>query len=135
MRRDERFSAPTVGATSLLVIFAVLCLTVFALLCLSTAQAERRLADASLAGVQAYYDADRQAQEIYARLRSGEAPAEVTRDGDQYSYSVRISENQMLIVELSYDSAWHVLRWQAVAADSAAEDAPEVWDGTMEELP
>ena len=135
MRRDERFSAPTIGATSLLVIFAVLCLTVFALLCLSTTQAERRLADASLASVQAYYDADRQAQEIYARLRTGELPAEVACDGENYSYSVAVSENQTLIVELSYDGMWHVLRWQTITADTATEDALDVWDGMMEELP
>ena len=42
---DERRDSfpPAVGGSSLLVIFAVLCLTVFALLTLSTAAADSRL--------------------------------------------------------------------------------------------
>ena len=49
MKRNHSISTPTVGGSSLLVIFAVLCLTVFALLSLSTVQAEKRMADASAA--------------------------------------------------------------------------------------
>ena len=46
MREGKR--APTVvGGSSLLVIFAVLCLTVFAVLSLTQAQADRRLAQNS----------------------------------------------------------------------------------------
>ena len=46
---DERRDSfpPAVGGSSLLVIFAVLCLTVFALLGLATVQANSRLSDAS----------------------------------------------------------------------------------------
>ena len=47
MARKQSFPIPAVGGSSLLVIFAVLCLTVFALLGLSTVQADIRLADAS----------------------------------------------------------------------------------------
>lgn len=39
MNERQRFSPPAVGGSSLLVIFAVLCLTVFAMLSLSTVQA------------------------------------------------------------------------------------------------
>jgi len=137
MKQNERFSAPTVGGTSLLVIFSVLCLTVFALLCLSTAQAEKRIADASLEGIAAYYEADRQAQEIYAQLRGGEIPAEVMCEDDIYSYSVPISKYQRLEIELYCSGGvWHVERWQAVVLeDEDAEDTLEFWDGMMEVLP
>ena len=53
MDKQRKFQAPMVGGSSLLVIFAVLCLTVFALLGFSTVQADRRLADASIAAVSA----------------------------------------------------------------------------------
>ena len=51
-------SPALVGASSLLVMFAVLCLTVFALLSLSSVQAEGRLAQATAQNVAAYYETD-----------------------------------------------------------------------------
>ena len=51
-----------VGGSSLLVIFAVLCLTVFALLTLSTAAADSRLSQDAADAVEAYYQADSQAE-------------------------------------------------------------------------
>ena len=66
-----------VGGSSLLVIFAVLCLTVFALLTLSTAAADSRLSQDAAAAVEAYYQADSQAEALWARLRAGERPEEV----------------------------------------------------------
>ena len=54
------------GGSSLLVIFAVLCLTVFALLTLSTVKADLRLADAAVHSVMEYYSADCAAEEILA---------------------------------------------------------------------
>ena len=52
MDKKHRFSFPAVGGSSLLVIFAVLCLTVFALLGLSTVQAGQRLSNASAEAVE-----------------------------------------------------------------------------------
>ena len=74
MKKDQRIAVPVIGASSLLVIFAVLCLTVFALLSLNTVMAEKRMADASAQAVAAYYEADLEAEKIFARLRSGETP-------------------------------------------------------------
>ena len=71
MRKQEHFSPAAVGGSSLLVIFAVLCLTVFALLSLSSVQAERRLADAATQAVVDYHEADLRAEEILARLNGG----------------------------------------------------------------
>ena len=82
MEDKKRFSPPVVGGSSLLVIFAVLCLTVFALLSLSTVRADVRLSEASAQAVSGYYQADCQAEAILARLRSGELPPGVTAEGD-----------------------------------------------------
>ena len=55
MNRKNHFGQqPTVGASSLVVIFAVLCLTVFALLGLSTVRADQRLSDTAAVSVENY---------------------------------------------------------------------------------
>jgi len=132
MDKDTRMRAPVVGGSSLLVIFAVLCLTVFALLGLSTVQAGSRLSQATAQAVSAYYQADCQAEEVFARLRSGEMPVGVTKAGSQYSYTCPISDTQQLRVELQKEAeSWTVLRWQAEStADWEAENDLNIWDGT-----
>lgn len=135
-------SAPTVGASSLLVIFAVLCLTVFAMLSLSTVQADKRLSDRSAAAALGYYEADTAAEEIFARLRAGELPDGVTvttyaaeegtaTQGSIYSYTCTISETQAIRVEIIHqDGVWTVLRWQAGSTTEwAADDSIDIWDG------
>ena len=132
MDKRERTGPMTVGASSLLVIFAVLCLTVFALLSVSTVQADRRLSDKAADAVADYYAADCQAEEIFAQLRQGEVPLEVTVSGSVYAYTCAISENQDLQVEVERtETGWKVLRWQAVSVTQwSEEDRPmEVWDG------
>jgi hypothetical protein len=131
---DERFSPPAVGASSLLVIYAVLCLTVFALLGLSTVQADGRLSDASANAVTAYYAADCQAEEILSRLRAGEMPEGVSEQDGLYTYACPISDTQELTVEVRLDGdAYTVLRWQAGStADWQADESLDVWDGTLD---
>ena len=131
MRARERFSAPVVGGSSLLVIFAVLCLTVFALLGLSTVQADRRLADASVTAVSDYYEADCQAEAILARLRGGECPEGVTTDGEFYSYTCSVSDTRRLQVELRRSGEeWEILSWKAVSTlDWESDDDLLLWDG------
>ena len=130
MDSKRRFTPPPVGGVSLLVVFAVLCLTVFALLSLSTVQADVRLADASVRAVSEYYAADRQAQEILARLRAGEFPEEITMEGDVYGYTCPISENRNLKVEVRLrGSEYTVLCWQSVPAEEwESDDTLELWD-------
>ena len=126
---DHERTFPAVGGCSLLVIFAVLCLTVLALLGLATVQAEDRLSDASMEAVQAYYDADCRAEELLARLRAGETPAEVRLRGNTYYYECPISDTQTLEVEVTAGT-WTVLRWQAVSQGTwQAEENWDVWDG------
>lgn len=131
MKERERIPPPAVGGSSLLVIFAVLCLTVFALLSLSTVQAEKRIADASIRSVEAYYEADLQAEKIFARLRAGEMVPGVTGAEDIYTYACSISENQTLMVTLKKTGeSWTVLRWQAVAEPGESGEMLPVWNGT-----
>jgi len=118
-----------IGGSSLLVIFAVLCLTVFALLGFSTVQADKRLTDVSIQAVSNYYAADCAAEEILARLKSGELPEGVSKAGDVYAYSCTISPTQSLQVEVR-GRDWVVLRWQAVSTIHWQENtAVELWNG------
>ena len=141
-RKKESFSPPALGGSSLLVVFAVLALTVFALLSLSTVRADVRLGDAAADSVCGYYRADGKAQEILARLRSGECPAEAElhpEDAwtlmDRYTYTVPISDTQELRVEVLVDPAdgsYSVLRWEAVRSEAwTFDDSLDVWDGEI----
>ena len=129
--REHRMRVPVVGGSSLLVIFAVLCLTVFALLSLSTVQANGRLSETSAQAVSDYYEADCEAEEIFARLRAGEMPAGVTAADGVYAYTCPISDTLQLQVELQQTGeAWTVLRWQAESAVAwEADESLDVWDG------
>ena len=131
MDKDIRMSTPMVGGSSLLVIFAVLCLTVFALLGLSTVQAGSRLSRSTAQAVAEYYQADCQAEEIFARLRCGEMPTGVTQENNTYSYTCPMSDTRQLRVELQKrDHGWTVLRWQAeTTARWETDDGLNIWDG------
>lgn len=131
MDKRKQLGIPVVGGSSLLVIFAVLCLVVFALLCLTTAQAYGRLADASVRAVEEYYAADCRAEEILAQLRSGTIPEEVWQDGQRYGYTCPVSETQELQVTLLRSGEeWQILRWQTVStAPGNQDEALPVWHG------
>lgn len=135
-KRNASGPPAAVGGSSLLVIFAVLCLTVFALLTLSTAAADGRLSQDAADAVEAYYQADSQAEALWARLRAGEQPAEVTETAEDagstlYKYTVPISQGQELRVSLRLeDGIWTVEQWQAVSTvDWQADEDLTVWDG------
>lgn len=138
MRKQETFSPPAVGGSSLLVIFAVLCLTVFALLSLSSVQAERRLADAAVQSVTDYYEADLLAEQVFARLRMGETVDGVQEKDGIYDFKITISNRQVLTVRLQKtEGRWDVLQWQAVTVEGEPDDTLDVWKGTesKEETP
>ena len=133
MRKEEHFSPTAVGASSLLVIFGVLCLTVFALLSISSVLAERRLADAAVDSVTAYYEADLQAEEVFARLRCGETVPGVRETDGIYEFQIAVSQRQALSVALQQEGAdWVVLRWQTVTSEEELEDTLNVWKGEEE---
>ena len=131
MNKHHEQQLPMIGGSSLLVIFAVLCLTVFALLGFSTVQADKRLADVSIQAVSNYYAADCAAEEVLARLKSGELPEGVSKMGDVYVYSCTISPTQSLQIEVR-GSDWAILRWQAVSTTDWKENTDvELWNGNQ----
>ena len=130
MKKKERISPPAIGGSSLLVVFAVLCLTVFSLLALSSVLAEKRMADVSAQAVIDYYEADLEAEAIFARLRAEETVSGVEIDGNTYCYSCAVTENQILEVELAKNTeGWKVVRWQVIAQSEPINEAIPVWDG------
>ena len=133
MRSHKRFSVPVVGGSSLLVIFAVLCLTVFALLGLSTVQADQRLSQASADAVFDYFQADLNAERIFAQLRCGDIPQGVCAEDSVYSYICPVSQTKQLEVAVEQvEETWRVLRWQVVSiVEWEADESLDVWDGTM----
>lgn len=123
---------PAVGGSSLLVIFAVLCLTIFALLGLSTVQAEGRLCENSAEAIKAYYEADSEAEQMLAKLRQGDVPEGVKKEGNVYLYECEISDVQKLVVEIQVEQKeYKVLRWQMVSTTQWQEDdGLQLWDGS-----
>ena len=113
----------------------MLCIVVFAMLGLSTVRSEKGMDDSCAEAVKAYYAADYQAEQIYSRLRRGEMPEEVTKQGDLYIYQCPISEGQTLLVVLEKTQEdWRVLRWQAVVSEDAGiQDTLPVWTGRTEQ--
>lgn len=130
MKKRKDLAAPNIGGSSLLVIFAVLCLTVLSLLSLSTVLAEQRLSDAYGQATARWYAADLEAQEIYARLRSGETVEGVEQIDGQHVYSVTVSEHQTLRVILeNRNGSWEVISWQTLAHMEERDNALPVWQG------
>lgn len=130
MKKKSIGSTPAIGASSLLVIFAVLCLTVFALLSLSTVLAEQRISQSAAQSVSDWYSADLQAQEVFASLRRGEVPAGVEQTDHIYRYTVPISGTRFLEVAVKEEqTGWVVLRWQTVAQPEEINETLPVWQG------
>lgn len=103
-----------VGLSSVLTIFAVLCLTVFALLSVSTVRADGRLAEKSRQATYAYYAADCCAEDILAQLRGGTVPEGVVLENGIYRYQCALSDTQILTVEVTVSGTeYEILRWQA----------------------
>lgn len=130
MRKQREFAPASVGGSSLLVIFAVLCLTVLALLSLSTVLAEKRLSDSAAEAAAAYCQADMEAEKIFAAIRAGESHPAVTETDGAYHYSITVSENTVLTVSVQpTGDGWEVLRWQTVPTEQTLDEGLKVWDG------
>ena len=131
MNKKRRISIPAFGGSSLLVIFAVLCITLFALLGLSTAQAGERMSNAAAEAAAAYYKADLEAEIILAQLRQGELPENLSYDNGIYAWSCPVSARQRLDVEVRLEGdEYEILRWQLVSTtDWQADDDLKVWRG------
>lgn len=133
--KKRKLSFTSVGGSSILTIFAVLCFIIFALLSLSTAKADYMLSEKSVKAVRDYYEADTQAEEILAQIRQGQVPDGVIQDGDRYSYACPVDKNQQLTVEIEYkDASYRILKWRKeYTGEWKPDEKIEVWDG-MEEM-
>ena len=131
MKNKQQFSLPVVGISSLVAIFAALCLAVFAQLAISTAKADEKLSDQGHQAIMDYYQAEREADTIIALLRNGQVPEGVTFEDGVYSFQCVISDTQVLEVEVRLEGDTHtILRWQAVStADWQVDEDLPVWDG------
>ena len=130
-RNSQNTQQPTIGGSSLIVTFAVLCLTVFALLGLSTVRADQRLADVSANSVVNYYEAELQAETILSELRMGNIPDGVSKNGNIYSYMCPISDTLALYAEVRIENTdWEILCWRTVTTIEWTEsDSLNVWNG------
>ena len=131
MKDKTTITPPVVGASSLLVIFAVLCLTIFALLSISTVQANGRLSDHATKAVTDYYVADAEAERILAKLQAGEKPAGVSQNGNLYTYTCTVSDTQVLAVQVVVENdTYTILRWQVISnVRWQADERRPVWNG------
>lgn len=130
----KRKGITLIGGSSLLVIFAVLCLTVFALLTLSTVKADMRLADAAVRSVMEYYSADCAAEEILANLREECVPQGVTQNGNLFTYACPVSDTQELQVIVKINqNGYRIQQWKVVSTTEWMPDEfIDVWEPEAE---
>ena len=94
--KKRKLSFTSVGGSSILTIFAVLCFLVFALL----SKSNYNLSEKSVKAVSNYYAADTKAEEIYSQIRAGNMPDGVKQKGNTYTYTCAIDDKQKLLVEI-----------------------------------
>jgi len=147
-QRQERSPMMVTGLSSLLAVFAVLCLTIFAVLSVSTVRADMRLAEEMTEAALSFYRAESQAEEVLAHLRQGtdsEKIFELTGirvegENREFSWTCPVSAAQELRAEVSLAAGagrgmdYEILKWQLVStADWQADDSLHVWEGPAEE--
>lgn len=128
--KQKGVTLTAMGLSALIVIFAVVTLALFSALSVSTAMGQKRLGEKTRASTVEYYDADSRAQQLLARLRAGEQPQGITRQGDIYSYRCPMGENRYLAVQVQLiGTNYRVLRWQVCTEAWQAEEHLPVWKG------
>lgn len=107
MRKGSSSPAPftTIGVSSLLVVFIVLCLVTFACLSLSTAKSDYEFAKKNAAHKTAYYKACNQAEQNINDLVNGKT--------NQTSWQIRINDNSALNVKVS--DTGKITKWQVIS--------------------
>jgi hypothetical protein len=131
----KKSSGINAGLSSIVMVFAVLCLTIFAVLSMVTAGSEKKLVEKSAAAVENYYAADSECEEtlgeIYEAWKGCSSLEDVKtklagmdkmpedlymtiENGRLYiSYSQSVDENQSLQVGLAADTQdFQIKAWQ-----------------------
>lgn len=148
MKRHGTNSGISIGSSSLILIFVVLCMTVFSVLTLISANAEKKLSDKSAQAVSDYYNADLAAtmkiNEIAEALSSSDSAAAqqliipdaeftAAEDGIIVSFDTEIDSRRTLHTEaLLTENSLKITEWKTVTKTEAAEDSPGLWDGTFD---
>lgn len=143
-----------VGYTSIMIIFALVCLVIFAVLSLKAAYSDELLNKRSGEYLQEYYAADNTAkqrlseldalafkagsseffEETFAELTEGKGyTVRTVRGGCTVDYSVPINERQELKVSVTFKSSgqYEINRWQSATVSSENDDHLNVWDGNQ----
>ena len=152
MENTEKKQKGSIGSSTLILIFIILCLATFALLSLSNAGGDRNLANKNAEAVRTYYEADSQGERFVQMV--DQAVQEVRKEtsdqvkqhqmlaeklGNYYNADNRTAEtdipmdfDQALHMELALDSQEHyVIRsWRVYnQKDYEIDSKMPVWDG------
>ena len=122
MDKPDTPRGPVTGGSSLLAVFAVLCMVTFATLGMASVSADRRLYDAVSAMPAAYYAADVEANRTLASIRSGDVPDFVSLESGVYSWRGCVTDELAIFCEVRVDGTdYEILRW--------ALDRSVPWEG------
>ena len=139
-----------VGSSSMVLVFAVLCLTVFSLITLVVARNNKALADAEAKLVTEYYEADAQAERILAEIIDQAPFLPESVDGvqvDSYwdmdlgvdvaTYLYPVSDAKELYIKLAIDwDAVYIIGWQMLDVGEWEYDGSlGVWLGDDSDSP
>jgi len=142
MKKSNNEYGINVGSSTLIMIFALLCLTIFALLTYKTALNEKNLSQKAAKEIKYYYEADYKASkikdEIEYKLNRGEDISSIVDykkviGGSLYiGYSVEINEYKKLDVEIKKDgNKFVIVKWKEVSNNNDEEykNKMDVWRG------
>ncbi len=122
MRERKEGISVGIGMSTFMMIFTVLCLTIFATLTYLQAKHNAQEVDRIVEASQAYYEADYTASSIYKALKTNYDDStfltenNITKEGNQYSYCVQISQTRELQVTIQENEGkLKVEKWQEIA--------------------
>ena len=134
-----------IGGASIILLIAVFGLTVFAVLSIRASYKERQMAQKNREAVEAYYEADARAEEIFAqvankwedagRVGSAQAVLDAKVAENEISFQVDVDHNRVLYVSLGLDKGGcSVLHWKLVSGTSGSYgESIDLWDGGFTE--
>lgn len=153
MAGDDGRNKVNIGASSLILVFIVLCLAVFGLLSLSNARGDMALAQRNAHAVTGYYEADNKGQQwlreidqiLIEEMAAGQDSSQCSlnikdRLGDIYDRErgiivtdIAMDRGQSLRIELMLvcgKNRFEVISWYVYNSDEyEIDDSMPVWDG------
>ena len=122
----------TIGISSIVLIFLILCLSVFCLLSISDARSARSFAERHAASVQMYYEADAAGQAFIRdyrnSLKSGGDMAATPNSGTVL-HDIPMDSGQTLHIELSADGEQILAYYVYNSSEYVIDSQLPVWGG------